>query len=510
MLQEYILHLHPQDPVGIAKQDLQPGTSVSLPEGGALTVRELIPAGHKLALVDIPAGGEVLRYGYPIGRAADFIPAGSWVHSHNLVLGEIPGPGEYTFQLVAPAQPAPSGRTFAGYARPGGRAGTRNYIALISTVSCSAHVVSQIARAFPPERLAEYPQVDGIIPIVHHSGCSLPQGGLSHTYLRRMLANLARHPNVGAAVYVGLGCEVNQIDECQPLYSPEEMDRLAPYDLVIQDQGGFSKTVAAGIALVEKLLPQVNAIQRTPQPLAELAVALQCGGSDGWSGVTANPLVGRVTDTLVLEGGTAVLAETPEVFGAEYLLTQRVSSPQVAEDFTDRFQWWTEESKRRGFSVDNNPSPGNKRGGLTNIFEKSLGAVAKAGSTPLNGVYEYGERVEQRGLVFMDTPGNDPISVTGQLAGGCNLILFTTGRGSVYGSAVAPCLKIATHSSLYERMPDDMDFNAGQLLEGSSWEDASQALLDLLVAVASGQRTRSETHGLSENEFVPWQPDLFL
>lgn len=465
------IHLHPDDPVVIAKCDLRVGMELNL-SGRMITVSEYVPAGHKLAIVDIPVGGEVQRYGHRIGQARVFIPAGSWVHSHNLELSQRSSgnPDQFIKEVV----PAPSGKTFLGYQRTGRHAGLRNYIAVISTVSCSAHVTSQIARAFPPERLAAYPNVDGVIAIVHHSGCTMPPGWLSQRYLKCSLANLARHPNVAAAVYVGLGCEVMQVEECQLIFSPAEFEGLTPEKLVIQDSGGFKKTVAAGIDLVDQLLPRVNAITRNPQPLSELIVALQCGGSDGWSGITANPLVGRITDYLVQEGATTVLAETPEIYGAEHLLTRKIASADIAEKLMGRIAWWEGQAKKKhGFSLDNNPTPGNKQGGLTTILEKSLGAVAKAGNSPLMGVYEYGEHVEEQGLVFMDTPGNDPVSVSGQYAGGCNLILFTTGRGSVYGSTLAPCIKIASNTRLAECMEDDIDFNAGQLLEGVLWEEAS-------------------------------------
>jgi altronate hydrolase len=506
-MQDCIILLHPEDPVAIAKCELPAGLEVNV-AGKAFQVRQAVAPGHKIAVVDLMPGEVVRRYGHGIGTATAFIPAGSWVHSHNLELGE--STVERLIEIVEPPQTLPSGRMFMGYRRHNGRAGTRNLIAVISTVSCSAHVVSQIARAFTPERLAAYPNVDGVVAIAHFTGCSMPPDGLSHRYLRRLLTNLGSHPNIAAAVYVGLGCEVMQVGECQPLFSAAEVESLAPQTLIIQDQGGFRKTVEAGIALLENLLPQVNATPRSPQPLRELAVALQCGGSDGWSGVTANPLVGRVVDALTREGAAAVLGETPEIYGAEHLLTGRVTSAVVAEKLLQRIAWWEAEAQKRGFSLDNNPTPGNKLGGLTTIFEKSLGAVAKAGSAPLVEVLEYGELVKGRGLVFMDTPGNDPVSVTGQAAGGCNLILFTTGRGSVYGSAIAPCIKLATHSTLAERMPDDMDFNAGKLLEGVSWEEASQELLEQVIEVASGKQTKSEAHGRSELEFVPWQPDEVL
>jgi len=500
-----LIQLHPHDLIAIAKTTLQPGTAIQCQNGDILLIQDLIPSGHKVAPCDLEAGQTVSRYGYPIGETRQAIPAGSWVHTHNLALAA--QTQTYQWTVVAPRQPQPSGQTFLGYARPQGKAGTRNYIAVIATVTCSTQVSAQIARAFPAATLRAYPNVAGVIPILHGSGCALPPGGLSHTYLKRTLANIARNPNIAAAVYVSLGCELMQLEACQPVFAPQEID---PQGLIIQEQGGFEKTVAAGIAAVQALLPQVNQIERTPQPLSDLTVALQCGGSDGWSGVTANPLIGRVVDRLVTAGGSAVLAETPEIYGAEQLLLHRVTSPQVGQDLIDRCQWWSAEAAARGFSLDNNPAPGNKKGGLTTIFEKSLGAVAKAGSTPLNGVYAYAQWIDQPGLVFMDTPGYDPISITGQLAGGCNLILFSTGRGSVYGSAIAPCIKIASQSRLFNQMGADMDFNAGQLLEGVSWQSARQELFDLLVATASGRRTASESHGLVENEFVPWQPDAVL
>ncbi len=503
-----LIQLHPSDPIAIARHDLDPGTAVMLPGTRPITVIEKIPAGHKIALRDIPCESTISRYGQAIGQASQDIPAGSWVHTHNLTLQLTSH--RYGWKVVPAAVPTPSGKTFLGYPRPSGKAGTRNLIAIISSVNCSATVASQIARAFPTERLSAFPQVDGVIPIVHHSGCSIPAGGRSHTYLKRVLANLARNPDIGAAIFVGLGCEVAQVSDCQPLFNDAELNRLAPQTLVIQDQGGYTPTVEAGIRLVEGLLPKLNAIHRTPQPLSVLSIALQCGGSDSWSGISANPLIGRVVDLIVNEGGTAVLAETPEIFGAEDLLTMRVTAPELAQSLIGHFERWSEEARQRGFSIDNNPSPGNKQGGLTTIYEKSLGASAKGGCTPLNGVYAYGEWIDRPGLVFMDTPGNDPASVTGQLAGGCNLILFSTGRGSVFGSAVAPCIKVASHTALFDRMRPDMDFNAGQIIDGQSWEETGQALLSMVIAVASGQRTCSETHGLPEHEFVPWQPDAIL
>ena len=513
---DVVLQLNPRDNIGIVRTEIPAGAGLALPSGEMLTVTERIPAGHKLALRLIAPGEPVLRYGYPIGLATAACLPGAWVHSHNLVVGDTFK--DYSYTVVEVPRPRPSDRTFLGFLRPDGQVGTRNYVAVVSTVNCSAHVAVQIARHFTPERLAGYPAVDGVIPIVHGFGCASYEGERRGAYgsalfLHRCLANLARHPNIAGYLMVGLGCEGNGIEDyctggtitLTPA-GPAAREGCAP-GLVVQELGGFRKTVAAGVEIVEQLLEQAGACRRTPQPLAGLKIALQCGGSDSWSGVTANPLVGLVADAVVGEGGTAVLAETPEVFGAEHLLTGRVASPEVGRRLIERFAWWNEQARLRGFTVDNNPSPGNKRGGLTTIFEKSLGAVAKGGSTPLMDVYEYAERVDARGLVHMDTPGNDPMSVTGQLAGGCNLILFTTGRGSVFGSNLAPCIKVATNSTLYTRMPDDMDFNAGQILEGADMPALAADLLQMVARVASGERTRSEEKGLPEVEFVPWQPD---
>lgn len=507
------IQLHPSDNIAIAKQDIQVGEIMEMPGGEPITILNPIPSGHKVALRKIECGKSVLRYGNTIGQANQSISPGNWVHLHNLSVGETVK--KYSWNIATSVTPKTAIRNFNGYKRTDGRVGTRNYIAVISTVSCSAHVVMEITRTFNAEELASYPNVDGIIPIVHHSGCSFPPGGLSQSYLQRVLLNVTRNPNIGGFVFIGLGCEANQMDYyCNAIYanvlnSIKEQPLVTKY-LIIQEQGGFQRTVRAGINAIHSILPEVNACGRTLQPLSNLNIALQCGGSDGWSGVTANPLVGLVVDEIIRQGGTAVLAETPEVFGAEHLLTGRVAKAEVGNKLIERFLWWNEQSKRHSFSIDNNPTPGNKAGGLTTIFEKSLGAVAKGGSTPLTAVYEYGQLVEQPGLVFMDTPGNDPVSITGQLAGGCNMILFTTGRGSVYSSNIAPCIKIASNSSLCQRMTEDMDYNAGQILEGRSMPAITQELFDLIIQVASGQHTKSEENGLPETEFIPWQPDAIL
>lgn len=510
-LTEVALRLHPQDNVAVAKANLQVSTTLDLGASSPekVRVRRFIPSGHKVALRDIAAGETVRRYGQAIGFATQPIPAGEHVHTHNLGVQDFAR--DYAFGAdVQPVVYVPEAerRTFLGYKRSNGRVGTRNYLAIISTVNCSAHTCREIARYFTPERLAAYPNVDGVIALTHHFGCATRVGGLDYVLLQRTLAGMARHPNVGACILVGLGCETNQIADLVENYGLGQNGHGGgahwPPSLIIQDMGGIRKTVQAGIARVEELLPEVNLARRSPQPLSELMLALQCGGSDGWSGVTANPVLGLVADEVVRQGGTAVLAETPEIYGAEHLLTRRAVSPEVGQKLVAKVRWWEEHARRLGLEIDNNPSHGNKVGGLTTIYEKSLGAVAKGGSTPLAGVYDYAEPVTARGFTFMDSPGYDPISVTGQVAGGCNLVVFTTGRGSVFGFKPAPSIKVATNSTTYERMVEDMDVNAGRVLADATLEEVAAELLELAVAVASGQPSKSEAQGVGEAEFNPW------
>ena len=508
----HIIHLHPDDNVAIAKERLEPGTTIAAGTAEAaspVTLRQAIPSGHKIALAAIPTGDPVRRYGHTIGFATADIRPGDHVHSHNLAVGDFAR--NYTFGAgVTPVDYVPEDgrRTFLGYERPNGRVGTRNTIAVISTVNCSAHAAWRIARHFTQEQLSAFPNVDGVIAVTHGLGCSSGIGDMAYTLLQRTLAGVARHPNVAAYILVGLGCEVNQIDALVENYDLCSGAGLLPgcaAQLAIQSLGGNRKTIEAGIAAVDRLLPQVNAAARTPQPLSELALALTCGASDGWSGVTANPVVGLVSDEIVRQGGTIVLGETTEVYGAEHLLARRAINAEVGRDLIARVRWWEDHTRKLGLEIDNNPTPGNKAGGLTTIFEKSLGAIAKAGSTPLTAVYDYAEPVTEPGFVLMDTPGNDWTGVTGQVAGGCNLVLFTTGRGSVFGFKPAPVIKIVSNSATYHHMIDDMDVNAGQVLEGVPMEEVAAELIDLIVAVASGQPSKSEAQGIGELEFVPWQ-----
>lgn len=505
-LNQVAIRLHPTaDNVAIARAPLQTGTVLQL-DHGQVAIRQLIPSGHKVALEAIRAGEAVRRYGQVIGFATQDIKPGEHVHTYNLGVKEFER--DYVYSVdVKPVVfvPADQRRTFMGYARADGRVGTRNYIAVISTVNCSAHTSREIAHYFTPERLAAYPNIDGVIALAHGSGCAVQIGGADYTLLQRTLAGMARNPNVGAYIIVGLGCESNQTADLIANYSLKQNGASElPPNLTIQGTGGIRKTIQAGIEAVEELLPVVNQIKRTPQPISELMVALQCGGSDGWSGVTANPMLGMAADEIVRQGGTVVLAETPEVYGAEHLLTRRAVSREVGEKLIDLIHWWEEHARRLNIEIDNNPSVGNKVGGLTTIYEKSLGAVAKGGSTPLTGVYHYAEPVTARGFTFMDSPGYDPVSVTGQVAGGCNLVTFTTGRGSAFGFKPAPSIKIATNSVLYESMEDDMDLNAGKIMDGVPMEQVAAELVDLMIAVASGQPSKSEAQGVGEHEFNPW------
>jgi len=502
-VEEIGIQLHPKDHVVIARIDLNAGQMIEI-SGKSILIRDSIPAGHKFALVDIPEGGEVRRYGQVIGFARETILAGNHVHTHNLGVGELKRMDDISVTRVSfPSLPEKDRLTFMGFKRYGRRAGTRNYIAVISTVNCSAHAVQAIASHFTCERLAAFPNVDGVISFTHPHGCGVEIGGLNYMLLQRTLAGMASHPNVAASILVGLGCETNQASELVQIQGLDEFESYAG-TYVIQDLGGTRKTIEAGIEKINQLLPEANSFERQPVPVSELAVALQCGGSDGWSGISANPLVGWVSDEIVRHGGTVLLAETPEIFGAEHLLTARTSNPLVSSKLLDQVRWWQSHTRQLGIDMDTNRSPGNAAGGLTTIYEKALGAVAKGGSSPLQAVYGYAEQVTNQGLAFMNTPGNDSISVTGQVAGGCNLVLFTTGRGSVFGFKPAPSIKISTNSALFKRMPDDIDYNSGKLLEGTSVGIATKELLDLVIETASGSLTKSEALGIGEMEFNPW------
>ncbi|MEY4653123.1 MAG: putative D-galactarate dehydratase [Pseudomonadota bacterium] len=495
------IRLHPQDDVLIARNQLVGGSAAE-----SVVVKGLIPPGHKVATRAIAVGEPVRRYNQIIGFASKPIAAGEHVHTHNLVMGDF----ERDYAFGADAKPAPARRqaTFQGIVRADGRVATRNYIGILSSVNCSATAARAIAdhfsRQMNPQALADFPNVDGVVALTHGTGCGMATEGLGMQVLERTLTGYATHANFAAVMVVGLGCESNQISAWLAHGGLREGDNLRVFN--IQDTGGTRKTVEHGIALVREMLPKANAVQRVPCSAEHITIGLQCGGSDGYSGISANPALGAAVDLLVAHGGSAILSETPEIYGAEHLLTRRAVSRDVGEKLIARIRWWEEYTRINGGEMNNNPSPGNKAGGLTTILEKSLGAVAKGGTTNLQAVYEYAEPVRARGFVYMDTPGYDPVSATGQVAGGANIVCFTTGRGSAYGCIPSPSLKLATNTALWKRQGDDIDINCGDIVDGGTTIEAmGQQIFEQVLAVASGERTRSELHGYGQSEFVPWQ-----
>src|SRR5436305_2290175 len=492
------IRLHPADDVVIARVELPAGTMVPKEN---IRVGARVPPGHKVAVRDVAKGAPVHRYNQIIGFATLAIKAGDHVHVHNVAMGDFQR--DYAFCSLAKntdyvREPA----TFLGIKRADGRVATRNYIGILTSVNCSATVARMIAEHFK-NRLDDYPNVDGVVALTHKTGCGMASEGEATDVLRRTIAGYARHPNFYSTQIVGLGCEANQINMLMAAQGLKRSDKLGAF--TIQEKGGTRKAVETGIARVKEMLPEANKVQREPVPASHLMLGLQCGGSDGYSGISANPALGAAVDLLVRHGGTAILSETPEIYGAEHLLTRRARSREVGEKIVERIHWWEEYTARNKGEMNNNPSPGNKAGGLTTILEKSLGAVAKGGTTGLMGVYEYAQPVTAKGFVFMDTPGYDPVSATGQVAGGANLICFTTGRGSVYGCKPSPSLKLATNTAMYDRMEDDMDFNCGQILDGSmSVQDAGEKIFQLMLATASGEPTKSESFDFGGAEFAPW------
>ena len=502
-----VVHLHPDDNICVAARTLDRGVTITAGDR-SLALRSPVPLGHKIAVLPISKGERVIKYGQAIGVTTENVEPGDWVHTHNLSDGDLEL--DYAPATQVPAPPPPiTDRTFLGYRRANGRAGTRNYIAVVSIVNCSASVCKFVAQRFDPSRLKDYPNVDGVLALKHTGGCGMAYRGLAHEMLNRVLAGTAKHPNIGAYLLIGLGCEQGEMDY---LLNSQRLVQIGgisgppgqPPVFSMQDLGGTVKTVEAAVRRVAELLPQADKVRRVPIPASELVVGLECGGSDGNSGVTANPAVGAAADLIVACGGTAILSETPEICGAEHLLTRRSVSRAVADKLMERVRWWKWYTGLFGVEVSNNPSVGNKEGGLTTIAEKSLGAVAKGGTTALTEVYQYAEPATAKGLVFMDSPGYDPASTTGMVAGGANVVLFTTGRGSCFGCKPAPSLKIATNTPMYQRMIDDMDLDAGEILQGRSVADVGREIFERVLAVASGEKTKSEVHGLGDEEFVPW------
>ena len=507
------VRLKGDDNVAVAARPVPKGAVLEF-DDRTIEAREPVALGHKIALAPIAVGEPVRKYGQIIGFASQPIPPGAWVHEHNVRADLFERDYAHATEHP-PVPPMTERRTFQGYLRPDGRVGTRNYVAVISTVNCSASTSRYIADRFRgSDWRKDFPNVDGVFAITHKGGCGLPFGGRDHTTLERVLAGFANHPNVAAYVIVGLGCEVSY---AQHLVDSNHLvtlgavrgngrrsEPMPPRMINIQEQGGITKTVEAAVVAVNELLPAANDWKRTEQPASKIVLAMECGGSDGNSGVTANPALGVAADLVISQGGSAVLGETTELYGAEHLLTRRAVSRAVGEKLVESLKWWEWYAGVFSAEINNNPSPGNKNGGLTTIYEKSLGAFAKAGSTPLVDVVGYAEPVTQPGLIFMDTPGFDPPCTTGLVAGGANVLVFTTGRGSVLGLKPTPCIKVSTNTPMYERMIDDMDMNAGTILEGEPIESAGRRMFDLILDVASGQQTKSERSGVGEEEFAPW------
>ena len=494
-----VIQLNPADDVVIARVDIKAGTALAT---GKITVVRDVPAGHKIAVRDIAENAPVKRYGQIIGFAACPIAAGDHVHMQNLKMGDFSR--DYAFGKDAIPTPHDSrSDTFMGIVRPDGGIATRNFIGIITTVNCSATVARAIEDHFHRTDMSAYPNIDGVVSLPQNFGCGI--GGKTETMdiLRRTIGGYVRHPNFAGVLVLGLGCEANQINELFKNEGLEENGKLKA--MTIQGAGGTRKAINQGVEIITAMLADANNVTRQPAPVADIILALECGGSDGYSGISANPALGYAVDKLVRQGGTAILSETPEIFGAEHLLTRRAVTPEVGEKLIGRIAWWEEYCRRTGTEMNNNPSAGNKAGGLTTILEKSLGAIAKGGSTNLTGVYEYAETVTAKGLVFMDTPGYDPIAVTGQIAGGANVLCFTTGRGSAFGSKPVPSIKICSNNILWRHQEEDMDINCGNIVEGTETiAEAGERIYQMIIEVASGNKTKSELFGYGSLEFVPW------
>ena len=496
------IRLAPADNVVVARVDILSGTEI--PAEG-VTALDVVPAGHKIATRPIAAGEPVRKYDQIIGFASEPVEAGAHVHVHNCAMGDFER--DYAIgQDMKPVDFVPEGNraSFQGYLRADGRVGTRNYIGVLTSVNCSATAARFIAEAVEERILADYPHVDGVVALTHSTGCGMAGAGDGYDNLQRVLWGHVRHPNFAGVLLVGLGCEVNQIDFLLEAYGIQRGPFLQTMN--IQETGGLRSTVERGRGLIRDMLPEAGRARRRPVAASELTVALQCGGSDGYSGITANPALGAAVDNLVRHGGTGVLAETPEIYGAEHLLTRRAVDERTGRKLIERIRWWEDYTERNGGEMNNNPSPGNKAGGLTTILEKSLGAAAKGGTTNLAGVYRYGEPIDRKGFVFMDSPGYDPCSITGQVASGANLVCFTTGRGSVYGNKPVPSIKLATNTGMYRRLEEDMDINCGTIADGAAGvAEVGREIFYKFLAVASGEATKSEAQGLGTAEFIPWQ-----
>jgi altronate hydrolase len=492
-----VIRLHSTDNIAIARVPIAAGTSLRV-DGVEFAAKDDIPPGHKIALKPILAGEQVIRYGQRIGPARRNIETGRHIHTHNLGYQELEFAYEFPETDTPIPGPPPNGPTFLGYVREDGRVGTRNYIAVVAASNCAAHTTELIAESFRNEELPA--NIDGVVAFPHGEGCAMAIGP-DTIQLQRTLAGVLAHPNVAAAIILGLGCETNQISHYLGDAAPRSSRLIG---MTLQESGGTTGALESARRHIRQLMEECADEKRTEVSASKLVVGLNCGGSDSFSGITANPALGVASDKLAAIGAAAVLAETTEIFGAEHLLVRRARNRDVAEKLLGFVTGYKTYLNRFGGSFDDNPSPGNKEGGLTNILEKSLGAVAKAGTSPLNDAVDYAAPVVAPGFNFMNTPGYDPVSLTGLAAGGCNLIAFTTGRGSAIGFPTVPVLKISTNTATGRRMKDNMDINAGVIADGdSSIERVGQDIFDTLLRVASGEKTKAEI--LGHREFVPWR-----
>lgn len=495
-----VILLHPGDNVAIARVPLAAGQEIQGANGLIIT-RASIPAGHKVALRHIASGERVLRYGNVIGFANAPIEPGDHVHVHNLGYRDLDLSSVEPGSEALPSQSARESRTFLGFRRPDGRVGTRNYIGVVAASNCAAYTAELIAASFRGQTLPA--NVDGVVAFPHGEGCGMSIGP-DTDQLQRTLKGVLDHPNIAAALILGLGCEVNQISHY--LGQANGTSHVPPtlHGLTLQESGGTTATVEAARKQLGRFIETAARQTREEVSASHLVLGLNCGGSDSFSGITANPALGYCCDLLVAQGGTVVLAETTEIIGAEHLLLRRARTPQVAQKLLACIERYKTYLRQFGGTFNDNPSPGNKEGGLTNILEKSLGAVSKAGTTALEDVVDYAERTNTPGFVFMNTPGYDPVSITGLAAGGVNLIAFTTGRGSAIGFPSIPVLKIASNSVMYRRMSANMDVNAGRIADAAaSIGDVGQEIFEHLLRVASGERTLAEQ--LGHHEFAPWR-----
>tara|TARA_Y100000389_G_scaffold68797_1_gene65319 strand:- start:2202 stop:3743 length:1542 start_codon:yes stop_codon:yes gene_type:complete len=498
-----LIVLNQNDNVGVSQFIIPEKTKIV---GQDISTVNPIPFGHKVCLKSINKGDPIIKYDQIIGFASKDIQAGEHVHSHNLEFRDFKRDFNVTDKKNIIEEKADT--FFNGILRDNGDVATRNYIGIVSTVNCSATVTKMIVEKIKYSNiLKDYPNIDGIVPITHSTGCGMNTVSEGMQIFQRTIDGFKNHPNFSHVFVIGLGCECAQVS----LFDESLKKHNRIHFLTIQDEGGTKKIVEKVLSQIKDLLNEANDVKRTAQPVNHLTLALQCGGSDGYSGITANPALGIAADLLVKKGGSSILSETPEIYGAEHLLINRANSQETADKLLKRIEWWKHYTSINDSNMDNNPAPGNKRGGLTTILEKSLGAVAKGGNSILQDVLNYAEPLKHKGFNFMDSPGYDPVSVTGQVASGANVICFTTGRGSCFGCKPVPSLKLSTNTTMYEKMSEDMDINCGTIADGKEKiEDVGQKIFELVVNTASGNKSKSEINGYGDEEFNPWQVGVVM